>query len=77
MVWNGVQARVMRRQALLDCLDTVQVKLRIPWARSSALQTLELAAKSKAKWCKCQDAQAHAHANAAKQGRSSLVKVCA
>jgi hypothetical protein len=72
-----MEVRVMRRQALLDCLDTIQEKMRTQWARSSSLQTLELGARSQKKWCKCQAKQAQAHANAAKASRSSVVKVCA
>jgi hypothetical protein len=70
-----MQVNAMRRQALLDCLDTIKGLAKLPWARSSALQTMDLVAKTKSKWCKCQEEQAVEIVRAAKAGRSSIIKV--
>lgn len=74
MVWTPPQVQAMRRQGLLDCLDTVAAMVRTPWARSSALQTMDLVARASSKWCKCQQAQAQAITNAAKAARASVVR---
>ena len=75
MAWTPLQVQAMRRQGLLDCLDTIAGMVRTPWARSSALQTMDLVAKASAKWCKCQQAQAQVITNAAKSGKASVVRV--
>jgi hypothetical protein len=65
----------MRRQALLDCLHTIQNKLAVPWARSSALQALDLVGKHREKWCKCQEVQVQELINAAKASRATVSRV--
>ena len=76
LAWTGLQASAMRRQALLDCLATIRGKVAVSWARSSALQALELMPKHRGKFCRCQEAQVLELVTAAKASRSSVIRVC-
>jgi hypothetical protein len=75
MVWDAMQVSAMRRQALLDCLDTIRGMVKLSWARSSALQTMDLVAKTTSKWCKCQEEQSLNIIKAAKAARPFIIKV--
>ncbi|KAK9824923.1 hypothetical protein WJX74_007145 [Apatococcus lobatus] len=50
-VWTTAEALCMKREALLDCLETMQERHRIPWARTSIDIAIEDAWNARTKFC--------------------------
>ena len=42
-VWTTAEALCMKREALLDCLETMQERHKVPWARTSIDIAIEVA----------------------------------
>ncbi|KAK9850114.1 hypothetical protein WJX84_008973 [Apatococcus fuscideae] len=50
-VWTTAEALCMKREALLDCLETMRERHRLPWARTSVDIAIEDAWNARAKFC--------------------------
>ena len=75
LVWSATHCRVMRRQALLDCLTTMTVICKNVWARSSAFQAIDAAWSRKELFCQGQQEHVQRLHDFVQQTRATVLKV--
>jgi hypothetical protein len=75
MIWNQQEAAIMRKQALLDCVDVMKQRCSLPWARTAALMTITSVKQNRSKFCQSQQDQVQLLLKFLNASKSSRVQV--